>query len=176
MRMRAAKKAARRNQNQEPEVIGKPELNKKSLEMIKDKIPADMSYADYLIAKGKEYELKKKEKYELKQKELQEDKDLKFVPTINSRGNTDSARKKNNKHEQLYQHGLLKRAQKEKDLDRDEIEFKKNPEAYTFIPEIHEINHQGSAKPIFSGQLAKIVNQRSPRAGELAEIPVNDEK
>lgn len=66
MRMRAAKKAARRNQNQEPEVIGKPELNKKSLEMIKDKIPADMSYADYLIAKGKEYELKKKEKYELK--------------------------------------------------------------------------------------------------------------
>jgi hypothetical protein len=43
-------------------------------------------------------------------------------------------------------------------LDPDEIEFKKKPEAYTFMPEIHEINYSGASKPIVSGQLAKIIN------------------
>ncbi len=46
MRQRALKKAAR---NQEPEIPNKPVMNKKSAQMIKDKIPSGIDYADYLL-------------------------------------------------------------------------------------------------------------------------------
>jgi hypothetical protein len=46
MRMRALKKAQRRNE--QPEVFGKPSLNKKSMELTKE-ISAGMDYADYLL-------------------------------------------------------------------------------------------------------------------------------
>lgn len=46
MRMRAIKKAQRRNE--QPEVLGKPSLNKKSMELTKE-LSAGMDYTDYLL-------------------------------------------------------------------------------------------------------------------------------
>ncbi len=89
------------------------------------------------------------------------------MPKINKPKKTDDSKadsgKKINKHEQLYQHGLLKHAQKKESLDPDVIEFNKNAEAYTFMPEIHEINYSGALKPIISGQLAKIISPRDEK-------------
>lgn len=62
----------------------------------------------------------------------------------------------------------MKHAAKQCDLEHDEIEFKKNPNVFTFSPEIHEINYSGALKPIKSGQLAKIVGGVTPRGkGEV---------
>lgn len=58
MRKRAEKKAKRKP---EPEPLGKPTLNSKSMQIVKDKKPSTKNYADYLIQKGKEYEKHKKE-------------------------------------------------------------------------------------------------------------------
>ena len=41
------------------QLTGKPKLNKKSQEMIKDKVPTGKDYTEYLLAKGKEYEEKR---------------------------------------------------------------------------------------------------------------------
>jgi len=46
MRKRAEKKAKR---TAEPEQLGKPALNNKSMQMVKDKKPSSKNYADYLI-------------------------------------------------------------------------------------------------------------------------------
>jgi len=77
---------------------------------------------------------------------------LTFKPQILSKG---SGSKAADKFEQLYQHGLNKHARKTEDRPLDEIELERDPDAFTFKPEIHEINYTGSAKPILSGTLGK---------------------
>jgi hypothetical protein len=50
----------------------------------------------------------------------------------------------------LYQQGKNKTAQKvtAKERNQDDIEFEKTPKEFKFAPEIHEINHKGTADPI----------------------------
>jgi len=44
------------------------------------------------------------------------------------------------------------------------MEFQNNPDAYTFKPEIHEINYTGSVKPIVTGKLAQMAGKPAPRS------------
>lgn len=97
MRKRAEKKASR---IAEPEPIGKPSLNSKSMRMVKDKGPDHKNYADYLISKGKEYEQHKKELADGQLKN--DDEDLTFSPKIIVKP-TKQDEIKMNKFEMLYQ-------------------------------------------------------------------------
>ena len=74
------------------------------------------------------------------------------MPTINNKGSGSGNKEK---FEQLYKHGLNKHAKRTHDRSADEIELERHPDAFTFKPEIHEINYTGTAKPILSGTLNK---------------------
>lgn len=56
MKKRAERKAEKAARGKEAENLGKPSLNSKSMQIIKDKVPNTTNYADYLIQRGIEYE------------------------------------------------------------------------------------------------------------------------
>lgn len=59
MKKRAERKAEKAAKGKEAENLGRPSLNPKSMQIIKDKVPNTTNYADYLIQRGIEYEKRK---------------------------------------------------------------------------------------------------------------------
>lgn len=49
MKKRAERKAEKAAKGKEAENLGRPSLNPKSMQIIKDKVPNTTNYADYLI-------------------------------------------------------------------------------------------------------------------------------
>ena len=98
----------------------KPQINSKSEKMIKDKMPANQSRIDYLISKGKEYELKKNQA--INEKEGQELKGITFQPNLFDDSETPVLSRKNDprgakKCDQLYQKaGEKKKANEDANL------------------------------------------------------------
>lgn len=116
---------------------------------MKDKVPTAKNHVDYLLQKGREKELRLQNA--IKEAEKASCEGLTFHPNVTNKGAIkEESVSPTNVFENLYQHGKEHQIKKKKATDRpiDEVELQRDPEAFTFTPTIHEINHSGSVSPI----------------------------
>lgn len=159
---RQAERKAARNEQAQP--TGRPMINAKSQKMIANKVPTGISYQDYLLQRGKDYELRRMERQHQKDVMEAQNEECTFKPAIHGSSAKQAEQDPNvpymspfgpvaNKWDELYLES--KRKPKKDDRTKDDIEFEKNRHELRFRPEVHEVNVTGSKRPILSARPSK---------------------
>ena len=162
MRTKKENYSAKKASLKEEEPQFRPKVDKKSEKILKDKqLPKGASYADYLFAKGKEYQQRREDRLKDKQDAEQADENLTFTPQILRKESNKDEEPKPSKWEELYQH-------KEKyfkgkfDRERDAMEFTDAPEEFTFEPKILGDKRVGKPQATFAETKAAAKRGEAP--------------